>query len=212
MVKRKATIVTLDTLKITSIIRDKYNHLQYLNVHQIDKHTSFDGIGQYLYFVTDDEIKEGDYMFVSLEYQQYIDKCSNTCFNNPEWNNSDHYYCSKKKIIASTDFSLILPRPSCSFVEKYCNENGISDVMIEYNRNSDNVKLSNDSIVISKIKESWNTTEVIKLVDNAMNLGMNYNDLINNTVALGKHYDQDQFEPRTRDDILYDYIQNNLFK
>ena len=114
-----------------------------------------DYIGHHLYIVSDDEIKEGDWVYennLNQETQIYqIYNRNNELgffrFRNV-WISLNRKQNSAKKIIATTDSSLwrpshkyasdviLLPQPSQQFIEKYIEEynkgNVITDVLIEY--------------------------------------------------------------------------------
>ena len=93
-------------------------------------------VAQHLYFLSDEEIKVGDWMLHNLEEKPIQ-------WNGEETNPSVYGY---KKIIATTDKSIILPerfpsftylpQPSQSFIEKFVEEynkgNRITEVMVEY--------------------------------------------------------------------------------
>ena len=133
---------------------------------------------QHLYFTSNEEIKEGDW-FYSVKFNK-IGKYSGHEFLT-EW--------EAYKIIASTDTSIGLPQPSTAFIEKYISEynkgNIIEKVMVEYDGDYDEYyggyygdtvkpKVSKDNtITISKVKDSWSRAEVIALIDEAYQLGYN---------------------------------------
>ena len=149
-------------------------------------------IGNNLYFTSEEEIREGDYYY-SLTADAWF-KQGRLSFTNP-----NERLC--KKIIASTDPSLGLPQPSTSFIEKYISEynkgNIIEKVLVDYYKGHINVykesipidckvgyfnefgefeglKISKDNtIIISKVKDSWSREEVIALIDEAYQLGYN---------------------------------------
>lgn len=92
-----------------------------------------------------------------------------------------------KKIIATTDESLKLPKPSPAFIEKYVEEynkgNQITEVMVEYESVEytrsmpmihqkyyvDQLKVNKDNtITIKKVKDSWTREEVIRLLTKAI--------------------------------------------
>lgn len=86
---------------------------------------------QHLYFITDDEIKEGDWV-----YNIFLKSIRKATGNDK---------ADVKKIIATTDKSLkfwtndengkhiwSLPQPSQAFIEKYCKVGGIDEVLVEY--------------------------------------------------------------------------------
>ena len=98
-----------------------------------DKDAKRDGhINNYLYFTTDEEIKEGDW-FIWLKYN--IVERATKKDNNKE--------C--RKIISSTDPKLCiectykgddkcksLPQPSQAFIKAYCEQGGFDEVDVEY--------------------------------------------------------------------------------
>ena len=149
-------------------------------------------VAQHLYFLSDEEIKEGDWGISKLnEIVQFKKNYESTLY---------------KKIIATTDKSLsktikssyvqfgdnveetrieFLPQPSQSFIEKFVEEynkgNVITEVMVEYETitkrygscsigegvtmNVEQLKVSKDNtITIRKVKDSWNRDEVIELL------------------------------------------------
>ena len=94
-----------------------------------------------------------------------------------------------REIIASTDPSLNLPKPSDLFIKKYCELGSIDEAMVEYetvqttkkedyqyqNGNS-NLKYEtvlkvapDNTITIKMIKDSWTREEVIELMRKAWN-------------------------------------------
>lgn len=76
---------------------------------------------QHLYILSDEEIKE--------KFEGYCIDDEGFIRNGM----SDlHTLSLSKKIIASTDQSLGLPRPSDSFIKKYCELGGIDEVLVEY--------------------------------------------------------------------------------
>lgn len=140
---------------------------------------------QHLYFLSDEEIKEGDWMY-NPEREPSILQCVGKG-SLRGW----------KKIISTTDNSLEkiceyesgtwlrLPQPSTSFIEKFVEEynkgNVITEVMVEYETitkrygscsigegvtmNVEQLKVSKDNtITIRKVKDSWNRDEVIELL------------------------------------------------
>jgi len=89
------------------------------------------------------------------------------------------------KIIASTDPSLNLPRPSDSFIKKYCELGGFDNVMVEYEQVYEDqleggvfvprsagyrLKVAPDNTIsIKGVKNMWNREDIKKLV---MKFGM----------------------------------------
>ena len=138
--KKEIKVVMLPTEKAASDI-SKGNKTGILNYHKFFRGT--DGIYtnhtyQHLYFLSDEEIKEGDW-----KYQKALKKVVQ---------HDGNYYNPQveKKIIATTNEDLLietwyesidlgmqpkynsLPRPSNEFLEKYCELGGIDKVLVEY--------------------------------------------------------------------------------
>lgn len=147
----------------------------------------------HLYFLSDEEIKEGDWYISAMK--SIISQHNGTEKLPDGW----------KKIIATTDKSLVdtihnpaeefkhiweLPQPSQSFIEKYVEEynkgNVITEVMVEYDYRVKSgtidehkkglagyeyfelkVNPKDNTITIRKIKDSWNREEVIELMAKA---------------------------------------------
>ena len=75
---------------------------------------------QHLYFTTDEEIKEGDWM-MNLNGDKIYQHFGNGG-DFEQWN----------KIIATTDPELELPQPSQAFIKAYCEQGGFDEVDVEY--------------------------------------------------------------------------------
>ena len=129
---------------------------------------------QHLYIISDDEIKEGDW---------FINLFNNVIVQAHNW----IYVSTCKKIIATTDTSLTidciinknkvyhLPQPSQQFITKYIESYNkgevINDVLVEYESsglhyfNEDlRINPKDNTIIIKKLKDSWNREEVIELM------------------------------------------------
>lgn len=134
---KRAQVVMLPTKKNSSNIAKSINQdiLSLYNKND-DKYNQW--INQHLYILSDDEIKEGDWVY-SINYNNILQlqKPSNKFFY--------------KKIIATTDTSLIeniemigtgstylfkLPQPSEQFIEKYIESYNkgtqIIDILVQY--------------------------------------------------------------------------------
>lgn len=144
-----------------------------------------------LYFLSDEEIKEGDWYVNNGVIFRADDKFDEG--NNPNQNKHN------KKIIATTDKLIIgddkgksllgtdlnnyLPQPSQSFIEKFVEEynkgNIITEVMVEYEWNKTGKKVreveifddvlkvnaKDNTITTRKVKDSWNRDELITLLN-----------------------------------------------
>jgi len=138
----------LNTCNLVPIIKYINGKLQYLNM----EFTNNSLIGQHLYIISDDEIKEGDWIL--LPNKRITQIPNNIKLKIPFNNFTKGYSLSDcKKIIATTDTSLKravpqeqlgekfndyypLPKPSQQFIEKYIEfyNKGevITDVLVEY--------------------------------------------------------------------------------
>lgn len=172
--------------------------------------------GQHLYITSDEEIKEGEKGFVVFNkvwgvpqpnggriievigiYQKSHKHSREYVTKTGTVNISD---CTGK-IIATTDISLGLPKPSQQYIQKYVEEynkgNVISKVMVEYDEHHEEdtskeyipgmgqpaIKIqeliinSNNTINIKSIKDSWSREEVEALLFNFMNRPIIIHDL-----------------------------------
>lgn len=137
--KKEIKVVMLPTEKASWVIEDKKGKLHMPILRPLSRHdllranpANHDNIPQHLYFLSDEEIKEGDWII----WENKVVKAINTS------------YWSAKKIIATTDESLRwhqdneiqiidtyhckFPRPSNEFLKKYCELGGIDKVLVEY--------------------------------------------------------------------------------
>jgi hypothetical protein len=137
---------------------------------------------QHLYFLSDEEIKEGDWQYTKLH--------GVTKANNLLWSKQEN----AKKVLATTDTlslnydlhkdSIYLPQPSPSFLEVYVTEynkgNQIKEVMVEYEERQlfdlhtpqyervvEELKVNpkDNTITIKKVKESWSRDELIIILN-----------------------------------------------
>ena len=139
MTLKRTKVVMLPTNQKANLSLDKYNSLFYGN------YPKDDSLNQNLYFLSDEEIKEGDW---------YIDDTNSV--RQSITSNEDYWTVRKdyRKIIATTDESLLfvkklpsneninlqkvtrLPQPSQSFLEKYVEAYNkgkqVKEVMVEY--------------------------------------------------------------------------------
>jgi len=145
----------------------------------------------HLYIISDDEIKEGDWVICNGS-KNTIQKIIEINEHN-ELELSKGYCLPKilcKKIIATTDILFAptddminpyLPQPSQQFIEKYIESYNkgevITDVLVEYETISKpvhdyplnvikqlKVNPKNNTITIKKVKDNWNREEVFALI------------------------------------------------
>ena len=171
---KRAKVIDLKTEETSTIVRCKgigYPHWKdmlfvievvfennTIGLHNKIRVSKDDFEYQHLYFITDDEIKEGDYVIYNSTQQLFIANKEVGC-SSQGMNKLKTY----SKVIVSTDISLNLPKPSQAFIKKYCDKGGINEVMIEQtiiryepaDRGHDNMKLKvdkNNEITIKSIQ------------------------------------------------------------
>lgn len=129
----------------------------------------------HLYFLSDEEIKEGDW-YINLSNNFIGQEVSVNILASIKLNPQRF-----KKIIATTDESLGLPRPSNEFLKKYCELGGIDEVLVEYEEDTYSIgikdykeegywklKVAPDNTITTKfIKDSWSREEVENLLKRA---------------------------------------------
>lgn len=184
MKHKKCRVVRLATKGLSNIaIGNETGRLLYFPAKGVTNELHNNKIQtQHLYILSDEEIKEGDYFMNTgtpvLSEPASLKDCTYIKQNN---------LVSLKKIIVSTDQSLGLPRPSGSFIKKYCELGGIDEVLVEYittvaelgsiepyrshpedlpNYISNPIlKVAPDNtITIKAIKDSWTREEVKDLI------------------------------------------------
>lgn len=185
---KKTPVVMLPTEKASNI--QKWGvHLIYNEKKELGNRKPTP-VFQHLYFLSDEEIKEGDWKY------------------NPTLNHIVRhiiYSDGDKKIIASTDKSLGLPRPSDKFIQKYCELGGIDSVMIEYEYKrskkaffylhnelelDSTLKVAPDNtITIKSVKDSWNRAEMFEFAKRAYDEGYE-NGYGGSDYAGGKYRDE----------------------
>lgn len=125
-------------------------------------------IPQHLYFISDEEIKMGDYYFRLGAKEIY---------------RGSGYTNDCRKVIASTEKLVDVPLIPQEFIENYCEVGGIDEVEIEYGLNYDehyelignpieswneNKADSNNYVSVHSIKDSWSRQEVEELIESAV--------------------------------------------
>jgi hypothetical protein len=151
MLPSKSQIFQLDTgdMFISDSREHSWGKLEYLICERVTSHGhAWNGRGissyiNYLYFTSDEEIKEGDWFIRNvgsiLAVEQYI--------------KDDHLYAKDRKIVATTDKSLkisvvpgfngfikSLPQISQQFQKEYVKAGGIDEVLVDYETNYINWK------------------------------------------------------------------------
>jgi hypothetical protein len=192
---KKSKVVMLPTEKASKIYKG-YNGKLYIDP-VLKSYGTVDRF--HLYFLSDEEIKEGDWYIVELvkitgESSGYhVEQCK--IIRDKIWVNSEsmssldtRHIKNCKKIIASTDKLLKLPEPSERFLKKYCELGGIDEVMVEYEYGrlnsvanaggiSEGFKLKiapDNTITIKSVRNSWNKEEVMSEVKRLILLERDY--------------------------------------
>lgn len=158
----------------------------------------------HLYFTTDEDFIAGEWVLfgdVVMIAQSFDDR---VVYDN-DGNSFMKYDC--KKIIATTDhLSKLtagsseegmagiyrrLPQPSKAFIEEYCEEGGIDEVDVEYERmhcgcnefgctcegTKSKLKVdSHNTITIHPIKDSWSREEIEQIARKAFDKGVNVDE------------------------------------
>lgn len=122
----------------------------FINVNPLVNKSNHKFQAQHLYFLSDEEIKEGDWFLTDDRLNIYenngipiweLHKCTSITNKWIKADNDDSIGYNpnwSKKINASTDKSLNLPEPSPSFIQKFIEEwnkgNKITEVMVEYEK------------------------------------------------------------------------------
>lgn len=134
-------------------------------------------IKQELYFLSNEKIKEGDWYYNTVRKEVML------CESKIEEESNKLFPQYAKKVIATTNNSLNLPFIPQSFIIKYIEEynkgNKIQWVMVDYEEYTETTYKygidssmyictpkvdENNYITITKVKDSWNREEVIKLI------------------------------------------------
>lgn len=140
--KKQVKVVMLPTEK-AKIHKHNVNNILITSVENIEASELYNTTPQHLYFLSDEEIKEGDWFY--NPHSGHIHKAG----THSDLITINNNKC--KKIITTTDESLItaidgyrgdllpdvsfdinLPRPSNEFIKKYCELGGIDEVLVQY--------------------------------------------------------------------------------
>jgi len=203
---KKIKVVMLPTEK-ASFITKRVKTGELLYSYKIFANNSIYGeavnINQHLYFLSDEEIKMGDWLLAD-GYKRLSPKNQHLSIAKADEGQfaamREGY--TAKKITASTDESLGLPRPSDKFIKKYCELDGIEEVQIEYKEIETGWSIGSDgtgkndyyydwqpkvapdnTITIKSAKNSWNKEEIYNLIKNFNSDAGSYNR-INETSQL----------------------------
>jgi hypothetical protein len=190
--KKPAQVVMLPTnekAKIGDIVMSKFDDIHILTKND-GKEYAKTVTSQHLYFLSNEEIKEGDWFIMN---SCIVRQCSLHKGDILDTIGGLHHESVCKKIIATTDRSLglvvdqngclmqayskFLPQIPQSFIEYFVAEynkgNVITDVMVEYDcdhnqmpeRVIDVLKINPDNTInISMPKDDWSREEVIELL------------------------------------------------
>lgn len=188
---KRSSIVMLPTERATNIYKDHKDKLWYWASPTLET-----SIAQHLYFLSNEEIKEGDTILCddrnNISEQpiysiQTVNKISNGWIFTNESVGEGHNSDWTKKIIATTDESLkidyydsdsygipqklSLPRPSNEFLKKYCELGGIDEVMVEYYSETEHKTPAGTIYDISPslLKVAPDNTITIKSMKNKLN-------------------------------------------
>ena len=183
---KRAKVVRLSTTDDSHIFihPEEPDKLRYFD--RIDKSIS-PFINQHLYFITDDEIKEDNWVIADDNKLVYITCIVKYSDNKKEYSTiSKEYYFNCKKVVCSTNSSLNLPKPSQSFIKKYCEKGGINEVMIKYTTKG-RINLLMEYVEDIVIKVDKNNEITIKAVQDTFTK----EEVINIIIEYGKSFEED---------------------
>lgn len=171
----------------------KWSHLE---CHTIE--------AQHLYFVVNEKMVEGDYVYSELSDPPTPAHCIQKNFtievDGKDILYSDAQSCMNYKIIASTDETLNLPRPSKAFIQKYCEDGPINKVNVEYEENCHGVSLpkraKDNTITIHPVKYQFTREEVTTLISKVLHDANNV--------------DYSKMDLREKASFLSEWLDNNL--
>lgn len=133
---------------------------------------------QHLYFCINEELKEDDWIYSELSNPHTPAHCIQKNFVSNFGNGneyilySDAQTCMNYKIIASTDETLELPRPSKAFIQKYCEYGPFDKVNVEYEENCNGVYLpkraKDNTITVHPLQYLFTRKEVTALVSKVL--------------------------------------------
>lgn len=146
---------------------------------------------QHLYFLSDEEIKVGDWYYSKAfnDYYQAIalplaikDAVKIIATTDPKLITKGECNCTATTYEGCSECLSILPRPSDAFIKSYCEQGGIDEVLIEYKERLKwldgsgliAIKVAPDNTIMIKelkVKDSWSRDELISLCDSAYNVG-----------------------------------------
>jgi len=184
--KKSAQVVMLPT-------NEKAPTHDYLFLYKPSNRLVKNGFVQHLYFLSDEEIKEGDWFvgFADGSIKPFVKQADESTVEINNWQLNKKGHSSNKKIIATTDNTVkfperfpsfvTLPQIPQSFIEKFVEEynksNVITEVMVEYEWNKTGRKIRkldvfdhilkinpDNTINISMPKDSWSREEVTTLL------------------------------------------------
>lgn len=179
----------------------KWSHLE---CHTIE--------AQHLYLLSDEQINIGDYIYSPIEEVENEDwqvrkvedilneESHNIVVLDNENKRQRFSFSYSKKIIASTDETLNLPRPSKAFIQRYCEDGPIDKVNVEYEENCHGVYLpkraKDNTITIHPVKYQFSREEVTTLVSKVL-----YD---------ANNVDYSKMDLREKASFLSEWLDNNL--
>jgi hypothetical protein len=127
---KRAKVHMLPTENETSIVLFPHHDINQLQCYKT-KGIADKGVGQHLYFTTDEEIKVGDYYTITGK----LHPKPTEILQMTEETIPEGFTATRRKIIATTDPKLIaegVAQPSQAFIKAYCEQGGIDEVDVEY--------------------------------------------------------------------------------
>lgn len=153
---KKCKVVMLDTKDSTVLAFNFKSNELFIPIFNSLNHKEC--TYKHLYILSDDEIKEGDYVYdgkynlPNIDHEVYKWSYENW-IESPDFEDMKCY-----KIIASTDETLDLPRPSKSFLQKYCDSDGKIEFVnieceVDYNKDCKLEKFGSKINIYSKCNQ-----------------------------------------------------------
>jgi hypothetical protein len=219
-VKRKCKVVMLSTNEKALLYTEPKDYKMGSYLKYADPRPPYFN-NKHLYFLSDEEIKEGDWL---INERNQVEKCDNNLHNLLRDTGKYEPIEGQRKIIATTNIEMVeekdwLPQPSQSFIEKYIEKYNkgqqIDEVLIEYESyctygdscpskgayykqhlcNIDyklKVNPKDNTITIKPVKESWSREEVFKLLHEAHDIVVENCNYKNYLTATAKYTDFDK--------------------
>lgn len=143
--KRQVKVVMLPTEKASVIHKHNKSGMIIMTTEPTVKNSVYNTTPQNLYFISDDKIKEGDWVFRKGNgsfIEDVVYQIKKGSVEHKDMLSPTYYNTKCKKVIATTneelgyigEFGIFnqLPVPSDEFIENFCELDGIWEVAVDY--------------------------------------------------------------------------------